>query len=526
MNSRADQQPILYRFSALAIALIALLAALLYVAFDKAIGFMVGQWSMEEFSHGYLIPFIALFLVWQRRTELMQLEFRGSWAGPVVVVIGIALDIAGRAGSLWPFQHLALLIVIAGLVLSLGGWEALRILRVPLGILIFMIPLPNLLMGALSAELQLVSSALGVWLMRLAGVAVFLQGNVIDLGSYKLEVAEACSGLRYLLPLMTIGFLAACFYRAPLWKRLVVFLSSIPITVVMNSLRIAAIGVMVDRWGIGMAEGLLHQVQGWMMFMLSTAILVLEVIVLTKIGKDRRPWREVFGFEFPGPLPAGATLRRRALPPSLLASSAVVLLFSAAMLAMPAPRQLVPPRDTFTSFPLQLNDWSGRRQAMESIYLDTLKLDDYLLANYGRSGANPINLYIAWYDSQSAGASTHSPRACLPGGGWRIEDLRQTPIARVRVGAGPLRVNRAVISYGDQRELVYYWFLQRGRVVTNEYLVKWYLLEDALLRHRTDGALVRLIIPLAPGVTEAAADGELQAFATAVVPRLGRFIPG
>ena len=523
-TTQSGDAPVIYRFSVRYLAFLAVLVALLYAGFDKAIAFMVGQWNMDEFSHGYLIPFIAAFLVWQRRTALLRLEFNGSWIGVAVVVAGIALDLAGRLAALWPLQHLALLIVICGLVLSLAGWKALRILRVPLGILIFMIPLPNIVLNALSAQLQLISSSIGVALMRLAGVAVFLEGNVIDLGSYRLEVAEACSGLRYLLPLMTLGFLMACFYRAALWKRAVIFLSSVPVTLLMNSVRIAAIGIMVDRWGIGMAEGALHQVQGWMMFMLSAAILMLEIVLLTKLGRDRRPWRDVFGLELPAPLPSGWASRRRALPASLLVASAVMLMFSAAALSMPAPRAAMLERETFTSFPLQIDDWAGRREAMNGVYLDTLKLDDYLLANYARGGA-PVNLYIGWYATQSAGAATHSPRACLPGGGWRIVDLRRTALAQVRGADGPLQVNRALIAAGDQRELVYYWFVQRGRIVTNEYMVKWYLLVDSLLRHRSDGALVRLVVPIPAGAVEGDADRDLQAFAGAIAPQLHRFIP-
>jgi EpsI family protein len=223
-------------------------------------------------------------------------------------------------------------------------------------------------------------------------------------------------------------------------------------------------------------------------------------------------------------LPSGWPSERRALPPSLLVASAVMLLFSAAALSMPAPRAATLQRESFTTFPLQLDGWSGRREAMNGVYLDTLKLDDYLLANYARGGA-PVNLYIGWYATQSAGAATHSPRACLPGGGWRIVDLHRTPIEQVRVGAGPLQVNRALIASGEQRELVYYWFVQRGRIVTSEYMVKWYLLVDSLLRHRSDGALVRIVVPIPAGVFDGDADRDLQSFASAIAPQLSRFIP-
>jgi exosortase D (VPLPA-CTERM-specific) len=510
--------------------LFVLLAILVYLGFAHAIDFMVGQWSMDEFSHGYLIPFISAFLIWQRRAALQRLQFTGSWYGLGIVLFGLALNAAGRLSALYPIQHFAFLIVIVGLVLALAGWQVLRVLAAPLGVLIFMIPLPNFLLGALSSELQLISSSLGVWLIRLAGVAVLLEGNVIDLGTYKLEVAEACSGLRYLLPLMTLAFLIGCFYRGAVWKRVLVFLSSIPLTLVMNSLRIAIIGVTVDRWGSQMAEGMLHEVQGWTMFMLSTAILLGEVALLARFGKDKQPWRAMFHSTVPAAptasvAPGRVSRRYRTLSPPLIASGVAVLLFSVTAVAMPGRIERPPARDSFSSFPLQLGAWAGQREVMDKAYLDVLKLDDYLMADYARADGRMVNLYVAWYDAQSTGEATHSPRGCLPGGGWQIEDLRQIQLPSLKVGAHPLRVNRVLIQYGDQRQLVYYWFQQRGRVVTNEYLVKWYLLVDAVTKHRTDGALVRVIVPLAPSAAANEADHELQSFLGTLTPTLTKYVP-
>lgn len=525
-KTEAAGVPYAYRFPAWAWVLLGFLAAAVYLAFEQAIVFMVGQWNMDEFSHGYLIPFISAFLIWQRRNELQQLEFRGSWTGMLVVLAGVLLEVAGRLSALYAVQHVALLLMIVGLVLALVGNNAMRLLAMPLAILVFMIPLPNILLNTLSSELQLISSSLGVELIRWAGVSVFLQGNVIDLGAYKLEVAEACSGLRYLLPLMTLAFLIAYFYRAAFWKRTVVFLSSIPVTLLMNSLRIGIIGVTVDRWGISMAEGVLHQVQGWMMFMMSTGLLVLEVIMLSRVGDDgHHSWRQVFSLELPQSLPRELPRRPRALPIPLLVAGFVVVAFSAAALAMPAQVLTVPVRESFESFPLQLGGWDGRREVMDSVYLDALKLDDYLLANYINGESIPVNFYVAWYDSQTAGEATHSPKACLPGGGWRITDLRQVDVNGVNVGSQALRVNRALIEFGDQRELVYYWFQQRGRVVTNEYLVKWYLLVDGLLRHRTDGALIRIIVPVDHDHTVEQAEASLHSFTSVIAARLTSFVP-
>jgi EpsI family protein len=161
---------------------------------------------------------------------------------------------------------------------------------------------------------------------------------------------------------------------------------------------------------------------------------------------------------------------------------------------------------------------------MEQVYQEALKLDDYLLADYIDASGSPVNLYVAYYSSQRKGESVHSPRSCLPGGGWQMRDFGQRELAGIRYNGQPLRVNRAVIELGDQRSLVYYWFVQRGRIITNEFAVKWYLLWDALTRQRTDGALVRLVEPLRRGESEVQADRDLSAFAAAISQPMPQFV--
>ncbi len=198
-----------------------------------------------------------------------------------------------------------------------------------------------------------------------------------------------------------------------------------------------------------------------------------------------------------------------------------------ASLLLPNRTEVVPARARFVEFPAAVGAYAGHRQSLEGIYLDALKLDDYLLANYRRASAAqpPVNFYVAWYDSQQAGRSAHSPRSCLPGGGWQIQSLTQVEVPGVAVAGRGLRVNRALISLGTDRQLVYYWFQQRGRVITNEYLVKWYLFWDSLTRRRTDGALVRLTVPVHDGEDVSEADRALADFAREAMPRLRAYVP-
>ena len=168
--------------------------------------------------------------------------------------------------------------------------------------------------------------------------------------------------------------------------------------------------------------------------------------------------------------------------------------------------------------------WIGRRDRLEEVYLQALKLDDYLLADFNAAGEPPVNLYVAYYSSQRKGESAHSPRSCIPGGGWHISDIAPRDIA-LADGIARLSVNRVVIERGDLKQVVYYWFDQRGRVLTNEYLVKWYIFWDSLTRNRTDGAMLRLTAPVLAGQTEADADRTLEEFAKRMVPNLRPYLP-
>src|SRR5271170_6763764 len=265
---------------------------------------MWGSWiDSAEYSHGLLIPPIAAFLVWQQKDRLERMPFVGSWWGVGIIAVGGAMLVLGQLGTVYVIVQYAYVITLCGLVLSFIGWRPFRLIAVPLLILLFMIPLPQFVLANLSTKLQLVSSQIGVFIIRMFDISVFLEGNVIDLGGYKLQVAEACSGLRYLFPLMTLGFLMAYFYKAALWKRIVLFVSSIPITVLMNSLRVGTIGLMVEHWGIGMAEGFLHEFQGWMVFMVSLALMLGEIAALNAIGRESGTWRQLFGVEFPAATP-------------------------------------------------------------------------------------------------------------------------------------------------------------------------------------------------------------------------------
>lgn len=507
-------------------AFIAAALAIAIVPFGVALSQLYDIWNLRpEYSHGILIPLISLILIWRQRDWLASTPFKGSWSGLLFIAAGLLLGFAGELATIWSLAQYGFFLVLAGLVLCLTGWTVLRRLWMPLIVLIFTVPLPAFIGASLSLKMQLISSWLGVLFIRLAGISVFLEGNVIDLGVYKLQVAEACDGLRYLFPLMTLAFILSYFYRAPFWKKAVLFLSSVPISILMNSIRIGAIGVTVEYWGPKMAEGLLHDFEGWVVFMLSTGVLILVAMALSRIGPSKMHWRDALTLDLGPPRKQDTAVSSRRISPSFFGAAALVSMAAVLSFVQPERTEPVMPRSEFTSFPTHLGAWSGKREPMETVYLNALQLDDYVMANFAREGAKPVNLYVPYYNSQRQGQSTHSPRSCIPGGGWTIKTFEQRELPGIGPNGAALKVNRAVVELGMQRQIVYYWFQQRGRVLTNEYAVKWFIFWDALTRNRTDGAMIRLTTASGPGSTEAELDQELTQFAAAAVPQLAQYIP-
>jgi exosortase D (VPLPA-CTERM-specific) len=507
----------------------AVLCLLLVVAAYPSLAWMVvHDWfDSEDYSHGALVPLIAAYLV-RQRIDAFALPAEGSLAGVALVGIGLTAVLLGNLSTIHTLAQYGFLVCVYGAFAVSFGTAALRRCAPPLLVLVFMIPLPNFLYQPLSANLQLLSSELGVALIRVFGISVLLRGNVIDLGTYQLQVLEACNGLRYLFPLLSLGCLASYLFKGSTWQRVWLFLSAIPIAILLNGIRIAAIGVAVEHWGVGAAEGFIHDIEGWAVFMVCVGALLVEAKILARMNGVRGPLITVFDTALP-PSPKG--IYSRPLPSRGIYMTTVVIVCAAMALGATYLRghtAVMLQRQSFAEFPMTLDgDWSGRREVIDQKYLDVLKLDDYVMATYVSKGAHDgarLGFYAAFYGSQLAGRSVHSPRSCLPGDGWEVSNLETIHLKDPSGALVP--VNRALIVRGAESQLVYYWFEQRGRVIANEYLVKWFILVDALSRRRTDGALIRMIAPISPAGSLEQADATLVDFFGRIKTRLPRFVPG
>jgi exosortase D (VPLPA-CTERM-specific) len=326
---------------------------------------LASEWSRPEYSHGPIIPMLSFYMFLREMKVVPPVAepVGDRWAGVALIALALALAALGNLVRIDDIVFYALIVWVAGLILTCFGFRRGLIFWPSVLHLVFMLPLPQFLYWQLNITLQFFSSEIGVALVRLMGVPVFLDGNVIDLGVYKLQVAEACSGLRYLFPIMSFSYVFAVLYRGPLWHKLALLLAAAPLAVVMNAVRIGIIGVLVDRYGIGQAEGFLHFFEGWVIFLSCIAILFLLAMALQRLSGDRRPLGEAIDLDFSE---LGGQLRRVTgiVPAAALIAAALVTTAASAATIMPPEARTSRARRACSPSPLTSRSsasWKGRR---------------------------------------------------------------------------------------------------------------------------------------------------------------------
>ena len=253
---------------------------------------LVHDWGIDEnYSHGYLIPPLAAYLIWERREVLTGTPPSGAWFGLVVIVGSVALLVVGLLGAELFLSRIALLGTLVGGVLFVLGWRHLKLLAFPLGILLLMIPIPAILFNQIVFPLQLVASQAGESAVAAAGIPVLREGNIIFLANTTLEVAEACSGIRSLVSLLTLAIVFGYFTDQRPGMRTAIALSAVPVAIIANALRVAGTGIAAHYYGAAAAEGFFHSFSGWMVFIAAFGMLFAIIRLLRWLMPEpiRRP---------------------------------------------------------------------------------------------------------------------------------------------------------------------------------------------------------------------------------------------
>lgn len=481
------------------------------------------DWAKDDYSHCMLIPIIVLYLIWEKHHLVNNYRSKPSHKGFYIIVLGIGLFWLGELAGEFFTLYFSLWLIIVGLCYLNMGWEKLKIILFPILFSITMFPFPEFINNRITLHLKLISSKLGVVMMQLYGMSVFREGNMIDLGFTKLQIVDACSGLRYLFPMIVLSILIAHFYPARIWKKVLLVMSSVPLTIFSNSLRIALTGILSEKFGSKAVEGFFHDFEGWLIFMFTLIILLLEIWVINKIFPELPAERQKRNHtrnrgEKTNQDPKTSSLKRPQFILSVLLLSVTLVLSRGIEF-----REAIPMNRSFNEFPQQIRDWTGTRQFMETEFLDELNFSDYYMADYNDTSGKAVNFYVAYYESQRKGESIHSPASCLRGGGWSFKQAGST---RIDLADGStIPVNRGVIEKATLKQLSYYWFPSRNRILTNAYQMKLFNFWDALTQKRTDGALVRVITLVYPDEPLDSAEKRIKQFISDMYPVLNEFLP-
>lgn len=264
-----------------------ILFALLAVLYrDVLVNWGIDLWNDDNYSHGMLIPFVSLYFIRSRLDKLRQALVRPNSWGFLVVLSGLCLFILGNIGGEIFSKRLSLILVIYGLILFVEGREVAALLRFPVVILFFAVPLPYILYNSVAFPLKLIATRIAVALLDVYGMPVFHEGNIIHLSHTTLEVVDACSGIRSLMTLITLAFFLACLIHKNFFLRLLIMSLAIPVAVLANSFRVALNGI-VTKYYPAFVESFWHEFSGWLVFVCSFALLWLLAYILGGRQKDK-----------------------------------------------------------------------------------------------------------------------------------------------------------------------------------------------------------------------------------------------
>lgn len=248
---------------------------------------LVAQWWHDpNFSHGFFVPLFSAFVVWQERDRFAALIPRPSWTGLALLCCALLLLIVGQMGAELFLARSSLVLLLGGIIVLLLGWGALRAFLFPWAFLLLMIPIPSILLNQITFPLQLLASRVAAAVLPLAGVPILREGNIINLPSMALEVAEACSGIRSLMSLVTLAIIYGYLMEKRTWVRVLLACASVPIAVIANSVRIIGTGLLVQYWDPEMAEGYFHASWGWIIFVVSLVLLYAFHRVITLLSPE------------------------------------------------------------------------------------------------------------------------------------------------------------------------------------------------------------------------------------------------
>lgn len=481
-----------------------IIAVVLAICYGPIVLEMGHWWYRDDnYSHGFLVPFIAGYFFWQRWPEVREKIVTPNGLGLVVIVLGLLQLLVGYLATEYFTMRASLIVVLAGIVLFWFGADILRRVALPVGYLLLMVPIPYIVYDMVAFPLKLFVTKVSVGFLKVLGVLVVREGNIIMFPSTTLEVADACSGIRSLMSLIALAVAYAYFLDVSNVRRWLIIIAAVPIAVATNAMRVIVTGILAQWWGAAAAEGFFHEFAGLAVFALAIVLLV-AVGGLVKRGSSQadnhRQAEEVSA-------PVEAIQTSSVTPVSRYRVVIVGVLLMAASLYLNLHTDIsVPPNRPLREFPVQIQLWQMKHQALFSDdVLKVLKPTDYIYREYAAGDGPAVTLYLGYHSGGKESGEIHSPKHCLPGSGWHEVSTKQVAL---EVAGTPLHVVRAVYQKDTSSQLYLYWFQVKGTSLSDEYSLKLAEITNSLLHQRRDSAFIRISVPFTGDEGEAIATAE------------------
>jgi exosortase D (VPLPA-CTERM-specific) len=479
-------------------------------------------WENDDYSYGFLVPLASAYLLWEKRKTLGEIPVRSAWKILPVLVLFILISLYGILGSSGSASMPSIPILIILFTAFCFGIGSVKRLILPLGFLFFMVPAPAVLDSYVGLHLKAVSSRLGGAFISLFNIPVHVSGNVIDLGVTQLQVVDACSGLRYIFPLLALGIIYAYFFERVAWKRLFCVLVTIPLGVLINALRIGVTGVLTDKFGPKVSEGFFHDFSGWVMFVVAFIMLFLISRLLAVFSPKAEAGTESSALK-PGHAATLAAEREK---------TTRAFLFSVAALSCVAALSLstgnLPPvtiEGGIQGFPMLIGEWKGRPEIVDPDIVRKSGAEEAFSGYFISKSGGEVSLYMGYRGTAFLSNENffHSPTVCLPSSGWVEQEVKRRTITNVPY-FNKLDVTKMAIEKGGARQLVYFWFQTKDKATYDKSINRFHLSLHAILRDNTHDLFIRPITPInsAEGIEDA--EKRLDGFVREMMPVLLQFL--
>ncbi len=472
-------------------------------------------WVRDDYSHGFLVPLISFYFIWYRRERLKQLRLQPAFLlGISVVITSGMMLLLGEAGGVITLQELSLVVMIAGLVLCHLGKDYLRVLGFPIAYLLFMIPITDEIINPLHWSFQLMTAKMGVAFLETLGFTALLENQYIILPNITLEVAKACSGINYLISIITIGIPLAYVTQKNVWCRVILVVSAVIIGVMANWIRVAAIGIWA-YYGGQVLHGPFHVFQALFVAQLGFIALFAGAWILSKVPA---PASKSLHLSHAKVLSGKQGLENQnwLLNWSWLAT--FVTLVGLIVYLSFYDRGPIPLKVELALFPLSVEDWRGQKLDTQKATFRAQGADHELVRIYRSPSGDEIQLYVAYFESQ------HHSKELVNYLTARLHH-NATEVNVPIEGQKVITVNQTQIKNERSEQRVFFWYDLNSRTVANLYEAKLATTLDALIHGRTNGAFVLVTAVLKDQNNDENLRKKETAFIRELVPLLRRYLP-